>query len=582
MGFNMGLWDRLLDAGRRLLGGDAEAPKPASKLPSTSSAPLPGASSSLSVSPPPPPPRPHSKLAETVDFEVDALEEIELDEPTSEIERAPPPPPPLRTLGVGGLSAPRREPPRGVLGSLDQAEPTVPALPPSASGQRYAELFGESTPYAPGPFEPEAWDDEDEDEDLRPTVIDHERYEDAFEPELTDLNDLTDLAVNERGLTDPLAPSELDEERDTQADWLGPTGAEPLDVNVEALIDVEALVEVDDEEPPRRNRRPPTDLTHLTAMPVLEERTWEPGRPPTSHAELGEVDLESEEAPIGVGALEPEIEPMDEILAMEREDEAATIDEDLFPQPEVTAPTSAPRPPQTKPMPKLLGSPGRVMSASDFLFDFAVPQSGRAQALKAPEPPPEVPEIEEAAIELTEPGERRFPNSLGLSDKEVMEHLRTEQFPDLAHLDSELLARLCRLEADILERATELGESVCRLVTEIAPRSGLWQGAVWWSGVVGDSEVRVALGEASNGGGDPSRAHLAWCAWPYLHELLSASGAAEDEMELGLRLARLERSIAQRRTVIRMGPPELRPELDRFPTEPRGLNALPGFEWLAH
>lgn len=447
-------------------------------------------------------------------------------------------------------------------------------------------------------------EDDDDDEDLRPTVVESWR---EFDEERATLSEFSADEEEEAAMVawEEPAPRVRTYEPAPSPAASAPRAVPPRPIpqpieEIEAqLEDIEPEPYLDEIEELRQQRRPP-DLSALTAMPVILERIWEP-----SPVRAPLVDEPSK------GFVPEGFEGIDSADVHDADDEAATIDEDLFSMDDAPPAQDPDRagliPPivlrEPHPVPAPLARPAPVPSSSSFL-DFAPPRSFSSLAEAAPSVAAEDPVtlLAELRAELAlddrtvppretelEPEDQtseeaplppRYLNSLGLTDREVVTILRKEHYPELEALDADALYELARVESEIMDHAADLGGVFGALVRSADSEDPQWLAAIWWSGVIGEKRVREALERLSTEPSDSTMRWLAWLVRPYLPEVIAARGSAEDRMGLIPALTRLERSLARRRALVRTGPPEMDRELGRYPVNPRGLHLRVGFRWL--
>lgn len=247
--------------------------------------------------------------------------------------------------------------------------------------------------------------------------------------------------------------------------------------------------------------------------------------------------------------------------------ETEELPEDAAP---MAAPTSLPapraeQPPSPSVTPPVAG-PLAPLEESDEHTDFAVEDFSWTEDPDPPAAPAPVVE--------------RYRNSLNIPDAEVVRVLRAQHFPSAGAAPDDLLHQLARVESELLDASASLGHRFGRLLDRVSRQNELWQSAVWWSGVFGDRRVRESLAALRSQGDEPSARAVAWAARPYLTELIEAASGARDDARVVEAHGAVEALLGQRRALARGAPPELRADLKRLPTEPRGLDGMPGFRWL--
>ena len=226
-------------------------------------------------------------------------------------------------------------------------------------------------------------------------------------------------------------------------------------------------------------------------------------------------------------------------------------------------------PPAPTPLPDAPAddAPLAPLEESDEHTDFAVEDFSWTED---PDPPSEPAQ----AVE-------RYRNSLNIPDAEVVRVLRAQHFPSAGAAPDELLVQLAQVESGLLDASASLGHRFTRLLDRVSRQNELWQSAVWWSGVFSDRRAREALAALREQGDEPSARAVAWAARPYLSELIEAASGARDDARIIEAHGAVEALLGQRRALAKTAPPELRADLKRLPTEPRGLDEMPGFRWLS-
>ncbi|MBK9366734.1 MAG: hypothetical protein IPN01_10485 [Deltaproteobacteria bacterium] len=244
--------------------------------------------------------------------------------------------------------------------------------------------------------------------------------------------------------------------------------------------------------------------------------------------------------------------------------ETEEVPEDAAP---MVAPTSLPElPPAAEPPPVAADAPLAPLEESDEHTDFAVEDFSWTED-------PDPPSAPAQAVE-------RYRNSLNIPDAEVVRVLRAQHFPSAGAAPDDLLHQLAQVESGLLDASASLGHRFTRLLDRVSRQNELWQSAVWWSGVYGDRRAREALAALREQGDEPSARAVAWAVRPYLAELIEAAGGARDDARVVEAHGAVEVLLGQRRALAKTAPAELRADLKRLPTEPRGLDEMPGFRWL--
>jgi hypothetical protein len=235
--------------------------------------------------------------------------------------------------------------------------------------------------------------------------------------------------------------------------------------------------------------------------------------------------------------------------------------------PEGAAPTVAPVPTHLPDAPPVAeDAPLAPLEESDEQTDFAVEDFSWTED-------PDPPAAPARAVE-------RYRNSLNIPDAEVVRVLRAQHFPGAVAAPDELIVQLAQVESSLLDASANLGHRFTRLLDRVSRQNELWQSAVWWSGVFADRRARESLAALRERGDEPSARAVAWAARPYLAELIEAASGARDDARIVEAHGAVEALLGQRRALAKSAPPELRADLKRLPTEPRGLDEMPGFRWL--
>ena len=241
--------------------------------------------------------------------------------------------------------------------------------------------------------------------------------------------------------------------------------------------------------------------------------------------------------------------------------------------PEDAAPMTAPMPaqmpaptPLPEPPPLAAEAPLAPLEESDEHTDFAVEDFSWTED-------PDPPAAPAQALE-------RYRNSLNIPDAEVVRVLRAQHFPAAGAAPDDLLHQLAQVESGLLDASASLGHRFTRLLDRVSRQNELWQSAVWWSGVFSDRRARESLAALRQQGDEPSARAVAWAVRPYLAELIEAASGARDDARVVEAHAAVEALLGQRRALAKTAPAELRADLKRLPTEPRGLDEMPGFRWL--
>ena len=115
-----------------------------------------------------------------------------------------------------------------------------------------------------------------------------------------------------------------------------------------------------------------------------------------------------------------------------------------------------------------------------------------------------------------------------------------------------------------------------QLINEVVFDDELWAGAVMYSALMVDGEVREALDGFREGAGDPAARNLCWAAEPFLDDVVGAAAAsgAYDATGLVSAVRELKHWLARwRGTAVDLG---VEPDP---PLEATGLHRLPGFRW---
>ena len=235
--------------------------------------------------------------------------------------------------------------------------------------------------------------------------------------------------------------------------------------------------------------------------------------------------------------------------------------------PPVADPTRLPDLPPVAARPPVAADPPLApLEESDEHTDFAVEDFSWTED-------PDPPSAPAQAVE-------RYRNSLNIPDVEVVRVLRAQHFPSAGAAPDDLLHQLAQVESGLLDASASLGHRFTRLLDRVSRQNELWQSAVWWSGVYGDRRAREALASLREQGDEPSARAVAWAVRPYLAELIEAAGGARDDARVVEAHSAVEALLGQRRALAKTAPAELRADLKRLPTEPRGLDEMPGFRWL--
>jgi hypothetical protein len=178
-------------------------------------------------------------------------------------------------------------------------------------------------------------------------------------------------------------------------------------------------------------------------------------------------------------------------------------------------------------------------------------------------------------MEIGEEEPARFPNSLKLSDEQVIEQLRLAHYPRLVQASDKALYMLSKVDQQLLHQVRELGRSVGEL---LLCRETVWEAACMWSCLQLDPTLR-ALWVGSDLEEAETRRRIAWAAWPYLPDLLEAGGGV-DPFGIHVSMDATQALLEERREVVE-GDPALEQAIERLPVEDCGLFAMEGFEWSA-
>ncbi|MCK6524436.1 hypothetical protein L6R49_23775 [Myxococcota bacterium] len=462
---------------------------------------------------------------------------------------------------------------------------------------------------------------DDEDEDNRPTVID--QVVDFQDEPATDVDVFgTSRAAGISTAHRPVLPDDHDEDRATFADYIDDAPAARVITNDYA----------EDEDAGAFDSGELDVGIYARALGAAAA----PPAPQQANVELDDEDLDEDDedddddliAPSAVTTFRPRLEPSP--MTRDADEDPVTYDEELFshqdlartrtaakaPPPRKQAQAWSPEQAKARPAARPAGAPSMSHSSAptlvpDMLDDLddleleteEIPED--AAPLVAPTPLPEstAPSTPLAPLEESDehtdfavedfswtedpdppaapaPMVERYRNSLNIPDSEVMRVLRGQHFPSASAAPDDLLHQLARVESELLDASASLGHRFSRLIDRVSRQNELWQSAVWWSGVHGDRRVRESLTALRDQGDEPSARALAWAARPYLSELIEAAGGARDDARIVEAHGAVEALLGQRRALARTAPPELRADLKRLPTEPRGLDGMPGFRWL--